>query len=139
MQLADCFLLSVCCALCCVLCCVYRVAKSNNAAAPGRVDGWWVRLLLRVVGETLGEEEDGGSGDIADDVNGCVFSRRRQGDRIAVWNRTRDEGRIKALGASIKHALTAGGGGQQVQLAYDLHEDSMKAGSSYSNASRYTM
>ena len=115
------------------------VAKSSNAGTAGRVDGWWVRLLLRVVGETLGEDEDGGSGDVVDDVNGCVFSRRRQGDRIAVWNRSRDEGRIKALGAAIKHALTSGGGGGQVQLAYDLHEDSMKAGSSYSNASRYTM
>lgn len=101
-----------------------------------------MRLLLRVVGGTLGEEEDGGSGggvgDVVDDVNGCVFSRRRQGDRIAVWNRSRDETRIKALGVSIKQALLSGSGGQ-VALAYDLHEDSMKAGSSYSNASRYTM
>ena len=118
-------------------------AKANNTAQPPRVDGWWVRLLLRLVGETLGDAEDGsggggGGGDVVDDVNGCVFSRRRQGDRIAVWNRSREEGRIKALGAAIKQALTSGGGGS-VQLAYDLHEDSMKAGSSYSNASRYTM
>lgn len=37
--------------------------------------------LLSLVGETM---------DVADELCGAVFSRRKGGDRVAVWNRSRD-------------------------------------------------
>jgi len=91
------------------------------------VDILWEKVLLALVGETL---------DIDDEVCGAVFSRRKGGDRIAVWNRNRDnETAIMTVGRQLKAIL--GADFSKVQSSYQNHEDSMKSGASYSNPSRY--
>jgi len=93
------------------------------------VDILWENVLLALVGETL---------DIDDEVCGAVFSRRKGGDRIAVWNRNRDnELAITAVGRQLKAIL--GADHNKVQSSYQNHEDSIKSGASYSNPSRYKM
>jgi len=93
------------------------------------VDILWENVLLALVGETL---------DIDDEVCGAVFSRRKGGDRIAVWNCNRDnELAITAVGRQLKAIL--GADFNKAQSSYQNHEDSIKTGTSYSNPSRYKM
>lgn len=95
----------------------------------GLVDVLWENVLLALVGETL---------DVEDEVCGAVFSKRKGGDRIAVWNRNRDnETAITAVGRHLKSIL--GSDFNKVQSSYQNHEDSMKSGASYTNPSRYKM
>ena len=136
-------------------------AEAAAAGGRERVDVYWLRVVLGVIGESMGEggddvEEAGGGGGGAEgedgaaaaavgvsaDINGVVVSRRRNGDRLAVWNRSREEGKIRKLGESLRRLVIGDGGaaaGAGISLSYDLHEDSLKAGSSYANAARYTM
>jgi len=93
------------------------------------VDVIWENVLLALVGETL---------DIEDEVCGAVFSKRKGGDRIAVWNRSRDnEAAIMTIGRQLKAIL--GSEYTRVQSSYQAHEDSMKSGASYSNPSIYKL
>jgi len=93
------------------------------------VDMLWENVLLSLVGETI---------DIDDEVCGAVFSRRKGGDRVAVWNRNRDnEPAIMAVGRQLKAIL--GAEFQKVQSSYQSHEDSLKTGASYSNPSKYKL
>lgn len=95
----------------------------------GLVDILWENVLLGLVGETL---------DIEDEVCGAVFSRRKGGDRIAVWNRNRaNEPAIMSIGRQLKAIL--GADYNRVQSSYQNHEDSIKSGASYSNPSMYKM
>jgi len=93
------------------------------------VDVIWENVVLSMVGETL---------DIDGEVCGAVFSKRKGGDRIAVWNRNRDnEVGIMTIGRQLKAIL--GADTARVQTSYQNHEDSMKSGASYSNPSRYKL
>ena len=111
-----------------------------------RVDGIWLRAVLGVIGETLGAEDDNtaDAAKLAADVTGVVVSRRRNGDRIAVWNASRDEQRIRRLGERIRRLVQHregghGGGAGAVTMAFDLWEDALSAGSSYGHQPRYTL
>eukprot|EP00954_Amorphochlora_amoebiformis_P026193 1377851-Amorphochlora_amoeboformis.AAC.2 len=44
------------------------------------LDTYWLNLVLGLAGETIDE---------GDEICGAVMSRRRQGDRIAIWNRNK--------------------------------------------------
>lgn len=93
----------------------------------GLVDTLWENVVLALVGETLGVE---------DEICGAVFSKRKNGDRIAVWNRNREnDTAIVTLGRQLKSLI--GPDVQRVQSSYQNHEDSMKTGASYTNPSRY--
>jgi len=93
----------------------------------GQVDIMWENVVLALVGETF---------DVDDEICGAVFSKRKGGDRIAVWNRNRDnEIAIMTIGRHLKQIL--GSDISRVQSSYQNHEDSMKSGASYSNPSRY--
>jgi len=93
----------------------------------GLVDTLWENVVLALVGETLGVE---------DEICGAVFSKRKNGDRIAVWNRNREnDTAIVTLGRQLKALI--GPDAQRVQSSYQNHEDSMKTGASYTNPSRY--
>jgi len=93
------------------------------------VDVIWENVVLSMVGETL---------DIDGEVCGAVFSKRKGGDRIAVWNRNREnEVGIMTIGRQLKAIL--GADTARVQTSYQNHEDSMKSGASYSNPSRYKL
>jgi len=93
----------------------------------GVLDTIWENVVLALVGETL---------DADNEICGAVFSKRKGGDRIAVWNRNRDNGAgIMGIGHQLKAII--GADGTKVQTSYQNHEDSMKSGASYSNPSRY--
>jgi len=93
----------------------------------GNADLVWENVILALVGETL---------DVEDEICGAVFSKRKGGDRIAVWNRSRDnDAAIITIGRQLKVLL--GPEGAKIQTSYQNHEDSMKSGASYSNPSRY--
>jgi hypothetical protein len=70
-----------------------------------------------------------------EEICGCVLSRRRMGDRIAVWNRSRAniEGVI-ALGHRFRAALLEGlppEWNPTISLAYEDNETSEKANTYY--------
>lgn len=100
--------------------------KGND---KGLVDSVWENVVLSLIGETLDSE---------DEICGAVFSKRKAGDRIAVWNRNRDnEMAIMHIGRQMKAML--GSDFAKVSPSYQNHEDSLKSGASYSNPSRYNI
>jgi len=93
----------------------------------GVLDTIWENVVLALVGETL---------DVDNEICGAVFSKRKNGDRIAVWNRNRENGTaIMGIGHQLKAII--GVDAPKVQSSYQNHEDSMKSGASYTNPSRY--
>lgn len=93
------------------------------------LDGCWENVVLGMIGETL---------DIDNEICGAVISRRKAGDRIALWNKTKDnETAILGIGRKLKALL--GVDPNKVNSSYQSHEDSMKSGASYSNPSRYSL
>jgi len=93
----------------------------------GVADSLWENVILSLVGETL---------DMENEICGAVFSKRKGGDRIAVWNRSRDnEVAILSIGRKLRQL--AGIDTSKVQTSYQNHEDSLKSGASYNNPSRY--
>jgi len=92
------------------------------------LDLCWENVILGLIGETL---------DVNNEICGAVMSRRKAGDRIAVWNKSGDELAILGIGRKLKAIL--GVDPNKVNPSYQSHEDSMKTGTSYSNPSRYKM
>mmetsp|Transcript_6417 Transcript_6417/g.15507 ORF Transcript_6417/g.15507 Transcript_6417/m.15507 type:complete len:311 (-) Transcript_6417:321-1253(-) len=96
------------------------------------LDTYWMNLVLGLAGETV---DDG------DEICGAVMSRRRQGDRISIWNRNKgSEEVIMHLGRKIKecisHSVTPS---PSFTMEYVNHDDSIKTGHSYANPRRYTL
>lgn len=86
----------------------------------------WERLLLAMIGETL-----------ADDGNicGAVFSRRRKGDKIALWVRSCDDAdSVVATGDALKRVL---GVPHAVSLEFIPHEDAKASSQANSIPPRY--
>jgi len=93
------------------------------------LDACWENVVLGLIGETL---------DVDNEICGAVMSRRRAGDRVAIWNKTNtNEHAIMAIGQKLKQVL--GFDQNRVSSSYQSHEDSMKTGASYSNPSRYSL
>lgn len=93
------------------------------------VDACWENVVLGMVGETL---------DVENEITGAVMSRRKAGDRIAIWNRSKDnEQAIMGVGRKLKAIL--GVEFNKVQSSYQSHEDSIKSGASYSNPAKYRL
>jgi translation initiation factor 4E len=91
------------------------------------LDATWDNLVLALVGETL---------EAGDDICGAVVSRRKTGDKIAIWNKDKtNEPLILNLGRKLKAIL----GLDRIKLTYQYHEDSMKSGASYSNPDKYVL
>jgi len=93
------------------------------------LDSCWENVVLGLVGETL---------DVDNEITGAVMSRRKAGDRIAVWNKTQDN-EVAILGIGRKLKAMLGVDPNKVNSSYQSHEDSMKSGASYSNPSRYKL
>jgi len=92
------------------------------------LDSCWENLVLALVGETL---------EAGDEVCGAVVSRRKNGDKIAVWNRNKHkDDAILALGKKLKSLLGLEG---KLKMVYQFHEDSMKSGASYSNPDKHVL
>jgi hypothetical protein len=54
---------------------------------------YWETIVLSIIGEMLEPEENG------DEICGAVMSKRKTGDRIAVWNRRNNQPQlIMAMG-----------------------------------------
>jgi translation initiation factor 4E len=102
------------------------------------VDLYWESLLLAIIGETIDEE---------DEICGLVFNKRKQGDRLSIWNRHKDyEDIIMRIGQRFKTALTTGDllvGMNQIapslQLTYDAHESSIQTGYSHNSSQKFTL
>jgi hypothetical protein len=93
------------------------------------LDACWENVVLGLVGETL---------DVENEITGAVMSRRKAGDRIAIWNKSKDnETAIMGVGRKLKALL--GVDPSKVQSSYQSHEDSMKSGASYSNPAKYRL
>lgn len=93
------------------------------------LDACWENVVLGLVGETL---------DVDNEITGAVMSRRKAGDRIAIWNKSKDnELGIMGVGRKLKALL--GVDPSKVVSSYQSHEDSMKSGASYSNPARYRL
>ncbi|KAL6073871.1 Translation initiation factor eIF4e [Balamuthia mandrillaris] len=93
--------------------------------SPQKTDQYWEDLVLAMIGETL----EGG-----DEICGAVMSKRKAGDKIALWNRSSDEDKIMDLGRKLKLSL-----GIKEKMIYQNHADSMRSGASYSNPDRYIL
>jgi len=94
------------------------------------LDEFWQNLVLALVGETADE---------ADQVCGCVMSRRRVGDRLAIWTRRKDEN-VRSLGRNLKNLMLEDQGAKKAgyQLEFSYHESAIKSGSSYGSDVVYT-
>lgn len=90
------------------------------------LDYCWEELLLSMIGEVL---------DGQDEVCGAVVSRRRAGDRIAIWNRNAEdlEG-VRRLGLRIRDVLGKRFADAGITLDYSAHGDSIKHGMSFVKA-----
>lgn len=96
------------------------------------LDAYWTNLVLGLSGETIDE---------GDEICGAVMSRRKQGDRIAIWNRNKgSQETIMKLGRKIKEAISVNiTPAPSFTMEYAYHDDAMKAGLSYSNPKRFTL
>jgi translation initiation factor 4E len=89
----------------------------------GHVDYYWLNIAMAVIGETIDE---------GDEICGAVFSKRKGGDRIAIWIRSKDkEAELMRIGQRIKTALMDGIPGISLSLAFDAHETALTTGHSY--------
>ena len=90
------------------------------------LDHYWQNILLACIGGTLDDSPHG------DEICGVVLSKRKMGDRIAVWNRNRDvTGTVIALGHRIKAALQIGLTSDHhptIALTYEDNEVTAKMG-----------
>jgi len=94
------------------------------------LDQIWENVVLSMIGETFGVDSN--------EICGAVCSRRKKGDKIAVWNRSKnDEAAIMQIGHTFKQLLGASGG--HMQLTYQWHEDALRSTTSYSNPVRYKL
>lgn len=98
-----------------------------------KLNQYWESVILCLIGEMLEPS------DSSDEVCGAVMSRRKNGDRIAIWNRRKDSKEvIMALGRAIKEVLQLPNN-TRIKLSYQVHEDSLKSGASYTNPARYEL
>lgn len=97
-----------------------------------KLNEYWEAIVLSIIGEMLEPEENGS------EICGAVMSKRKTGDRIAVWNRHySNPGVIMAIGKQIQDMLS--GPNHKVKLTYQVHEDSLKTGASYTNPAKYSL
>ena len=115
-----------------------------NVGNDAALNCFWENLLLALIGETV---------DPHDEVCGCVLSRRKYGDKIAVWNKSKnDRQAILDLGRRIQDALSDGlvvkaDSGDSAEMAplpllaleYQHHEDSLRTGASYTTQARISL
>ena len=96
------------------------------------LDVYWENIIMALVGDVI---------DGHDEICGAVISRRRAADRIAVWNRNKDnrEG-IMALGRAIKDIVIDEVESQaKFTMEYTFHHDSLRSNKSYASPQRYTL
>jgi len=96
------------------------------------LDAYWRNLVLAVIGEIVDDEE----------ICGAVLSRRRGGDRLAVWNKSKDDAdKILKLGAYIKQIVCEDvNPNPSFSMRYDYHEDSLKTGQNpFLSTGRFTI
>jgi len=100
----------------------------NLKSDKNMLNTYWENLVLGMIGETI---------DIADEITGAVVARRRNGDRIAVWTRGKDDAEvIMQLGRNIQSVL---GAERPIHMEFQAHEDSMRTGASYTNPFRFKL
>eukprot|EP00667_Euglena_gracilis_P021452 EG_transcript_23493 len=98
-----------------------------------RLDEMWESLLLSMIGEYLDDGSTEAGKDFQSQICGAVLSRRKQGPRISVWTRDRENmPALKNVGLRLRHILKLGEG---TQIEYQSHVEAMKTGTSYKNDS----
>jgi len=97
------------------------------------IDLYWLNLVLGLIGEQFE--------DLGDQVCGAVVSRRRGGDRIAVWTKNKDDKEhIMRLGQKLKEIVSDGSGtAPSFAMEYSFHDEALALGSGYSTAAHYAL
>ena len=91
-----------------------------------KLDKFWRELLLGLTGGVLDKPGE-------DEFVGIVASRRKNGDRVAVWNRRKENDIVMDLGRRLRKHL---GADPTVPFEYQHHQDSLKSGASYANQAK---
>lgn len=105
-----------------------RWLLSLNKSQRSDLDGYWLEILLCLIGEAFDEQSD--------DVNGAVVNIRPKGDKLALWtaDATRSDS-SKKIGKRMKERLNIH---PKTTIGYQAHSDSMvKSGSTTKN--RFTV
>lgn len=103
--------------------------KTGSAGGREILDKYWENTLLALIGETL---------DVEDDICGVVISRRKGNDKIALWNRKKNNDEvILEIGRKMRMILDIQD--PSIKLGYQCHEDSLNSGASYTNPNRFTL
>eukprot|EP00998_Keelungia_sp_KM082_P007856 NODE_4041_length_823_cov_46.919540_g4018_i0.p1 GENE.NODE_4041_length_823_cov_46.919540_g4018_i0~~NODE_4041_length_823_cov_46.919540_g4018_i0.p1 ORF type:complete len:230 (-),score=37.52 NODE_4041_length_823_cov_46.919540_g4018_i0:133-759(-) len=95
-----------------------------------RLDDLWELLVLSMIGEYL---DDGVGGD---QICGAVMSRRKNGPKLSIWTREKDnEEALLGIGKRLRQILRLH---DKTQLEYQSHQDALQSGSSYQNKGKLT-
>jgi translation initiation factor 4E len=88
----------------------------NLSVEKNRVDEVWELLLLALIGEYLDESEEGNF------ICGAVMSKRKAGNRIAVWTRIgNDDTALMHIGRCLRNVLKLN---DKTDMVFQLHSDS---------------
>jgi translation initiation factor 4E len=100
--------------------------RGGDAGAARISDDAWQNALLALIGEQFGADSD--------EICGVVVGPRGKETRIALWTRTgEDEDVQKRIGNFFKREVL----GCDVAITYQLHDESMKKGSSHRSEIMY--
>lgn len=91
------------------------------------LDGYWIELLMCLVGEAFGEEY----GNV---INGAVVSVRNRNDKISLWlSNYVDPEVVKNIGAVIKERLNLF---NVCTIIFEAHEEAQKKSTKHSSAAK---
>jgi translation initiation factor 4E len=92
----------------------------NERHQKGDTDRFWMEVLMMLVGESFGAENDR--------ICGAVVNIRPKADKISVWINGAQEDQIKKIGQLVKDRLKLP---PNRTLTYETHQDTLsKSGSS---------
>jgi len=99
--------------------------RGGDPQAAKVADEAWQFSLLALIGEQFGADSD--------EICGLVIGPRGKETRLALWTRTgEDEDAQKRIGRFFKQNI-----GYDASITYQLHDESIKKGTSYRNEAMY--
>ena len=96
--------------------------RSGDHTWRRHVDEWFMHTCLGVIGETLDENQDV--------INGVVINIRKREDRICLWTRTSDPGKVLDVGRNLRKLLAHAKLEEKVPIRFQSFEDLYGGGAS---------